>query len=273
MADCDFLCRLAAAMLIGIDDEQGPQLYKCDPAGHYFGYKVCILDDHDVVIRFSVVLRSRLVISLEPASWNTLLLLLLLLYQFLGSVAGCLLLIHVTSMAPGVLECNSLGTEVYDLMSYELDCQGPIIGFCLTLRGFIACDALRQLALAPRSKKQSISWKRRSRVTHNFLMKRLCKYVLGFLLSVPMLLMFIFRDSWQRFLTWVISLCVACFCGDEQTAISCLQSILLEDFKPTEIEVLFLFCCSICWFWKKDVFKYYRVRNLKGVSLFLEHHI
>lgn len=28
-------------MLIGIDDEQGPQLYKCDPAGHYFGYKVC----------------------------------------------------------------------------------------------------------------------------------------------------------------------------------------------------------------------------------------
>lgn len=30
-------------MLIGIDDEQGPQLYKCDPAGHYFGYKVCIL--------------------------------------------------------------------------------------------------------------------------------------------------------------------------------------------------------------------------------------
>ncbi|XP_024363225.1 proteasome subunit alpha type-6 [Physcomitrium patens] len=28
-----------SAMLIGIDDEQGPQLYKCDPAGHYFGYK------------------------------------------------------------------------------------------------------------------------------------------------------------------------------------------------------------------------------------------
>lgn len=42
--DWKFLfCRVAAAMLIGIDDEQGPQLYKCDPAGHYFGYKVCIL--------------------------------------------------------------------------------------------------------------------------------------------------------------------------------------------------------------------------------------
>ncbi len=31
----------AAAMLIGIDDELGPQLYKCDPAGHFVGYKVC----------------------------------------------------------------------------------------------------------------------------------------------------------------------------------------------------------------------------------------
>lgn len=39
-------------MLIGIDDEQGPQLYKCDPAGHYFGYKVCVLDDHIVLVDF-----------------------------------------------------------------------------------------------------------------------------------------------------------------------------------------------------------------------------
>lgn len=37
---CLFLA-YAAAMLIGIDDELGPQLYKCDPAGHYVGYKVC----------------------------------------------------------------------------------------------------------------------------------------------------------------------------------------------------------------------------------------
>jgi hypothetical protein len=28
-------------MLIGIDDELGPQLYKCDLAGHDVGYKVC----------------------------------------------------------------------------------------------------------------------------------------------------------------------------------------------------------------------------------------
>lgn len=28
-------------MVLGIDEETGPQLYKCDPAGHYFGHKVC----------------------------------------------------------------------------------------------------------------------------------------------------------------------------------------------------------------------------------------
>ncbi|KAF1884989.1 hypothetical protein Lal_00028878 [Lupinus albus] len=27
------------AMVLGIDEESGPQLYKCDPAGHYFGHK------------------------------------------------------------------------------------------------------------------------------------------------------------------------------------------------------------------------------------------
>ncbi|CAL9009687.1 unnamed protein product [Prunus brigantina] len=27
------------AMVLGIDEEFGPQLYKCDPAGHYFGHK------------------------------------------------------------------------------------------------------------------------------------------------------------------------------------------------------------------------------------------
>jgi len=28
-----------AAMILGIDEENGPQLFKCDPAGHFFGHK------------------------------------------------------------------------------------------------------------------------------------------------------------------------------------------------------------------------------------------
>lgn len=31
-------------MVLGIDDEFGPCLYKCDPAGHFFGHKVCIVN-------------------------------------------------------------------------------------------------------------------------------------------------------------------------------------------------------------------------------------
>ncbi|MBA0844984.1 hypothetical protein Goarm_022834 [Gossypium armourianum] len=27
------------AMVLGIDEEKGPQLYKCDPAGHFYGHK------------------------------------------------------------------------------------------------------------------------------------------------------------------------------------------------------------------------------------------
>ncbi|XP_040372774.1 proteasome subunit alpha type-6 [Rosa chinensis] len=27
------------AMVLGVDEETGPQLYKCEPAGHYFGHK------------------------------------------------------------------------------------------------------------------------------------------------------------------------------------------------------------------------------------------
>ncbi|GKE75629.1 proteasome subunit alpha type-6, partial [Tanacetum coccineum] len=27
------------AMVLGIDDENGPKLFKCDPAGHFFGHK------------------------------------------------------------------------------------------------------------------------------------------------------------------------------------------------------------------------------------------
>ena len=34
------LCFFEVAMVLGIDDEYGPRLYKCDPAGHFFGHKV-----------------------------------------------------------------------------------------------------------------------------------------------------------------------------------------------------------------------------------------
>ncbi|XP_039025838.1 proteasome subunit alpha type-6-like [Hibiscus syriacus] len=27
------------AMVLGIDEDKGPQLYKCDPAGHFYGHK------------------------------------------------------------------------------------------------------------------------------------------------------------------------------------------------------------------------------------------
>ena len=28
-------------ILIGVDEDKGPQLFKVDPAGHYYGYKAC----------------------------------------------------------------------------------------------------------------------------------------------------------------------------------------------------------------------------------------
>ncbi len=31
-------------ILLGIDEERGPQLFKIDPAGYFVGYKVCALD-------------------------------------------------------------------------------------------------------------------------------------------------------------------------------------------------------------------------------------
>ncbi|KVI05854.1 Proteasome, alpha-subunit, N-terminal domain-containing protein [Cynara cardunculus var. scolymus] len=31
------------AMVLGIDDENGPRLFKCDPAGHFFGHKVGVV--------------------------------------------------------------------------------------------------------------------------------------------------------------------------------------------------------------------------------------
>lgn len=37
-----FFLNYEAAMILGIDDENGPQLFKCDPAGHFFGHKVFV---------------------------------------------------------------------------------------------------------------------------------------------------------------------------------------------------------------------------------------
>ncbi|RWW21462.1 hypothetical protein GW17_00014386 [Ensete ventricosum] len=33
---------ITVAMILGIDEEKGPQLFKCDPAGHFFGHKMAI---------------------------------------------------------------------------------------------------------------------------------------------------------------------------------------------------------------------------------------
>ena len=30
-------------MILAIDEEKGPQLFKCDPAGHFFGHKVIFI--------------------------------------------------------------------------------------------------------------------------------------------------------------------------------------------------------------------------------------
>lgn len=35
---------LLVAMVLGIDEERGPLLFKCDPAGHFYGHKVFFLD-------------------------------------------------------------------------------------------------------------------------------------------------------------------------------------------------------------------------------------
>ncbi|KAL1193590.1 Proteasome subunit alpha type-6-B [Cardamine amara subsp. amara] len=32
------------AMVLGIDEERGPLLYKCDPGGHFYGHKAQLLD-------------------------------------------------------------------------------------------------------------------------------------------------------------------------------------------------------------------------------------
>ena len=39
---------LAGMILVGIDDEKGPQLYKTDPAGYYCGFKGCSNNQQDL---------------------------------------------------------------------------------------------------------------------------------------------------------------------------------------------------------------------------------
>ena len=41
--NCPFWCVLfiSGMILVGIDEEKGPQLYKTDPAGYYCGFKGC----------------------------------------------------------------------------------------------------------------------------------------------------------------------------------------------------------------------------------------
>ena len=39
-------------MILGIDEEKGPQLFKCDPAGHFFGHKVFATYEMYLVLLF-----------------------------------------------------------------------------------------------------------------------------------------------------------------------------------------------------------------------------
>lgn len=33
------VCRVSGMIVVGVDEESGPQVYKCDPAGYYCGFK------------------------------------------------------------------------------------------------------------------------------------------------------------------------------------------------------------------------------------------
>lgn len=37
---CSLMLAFEVAMVLSIDEECGPRLFKCDPAGHFFGHKV-----------------------------------------------------------------------------------------------------------------------------------------------------------------------------------------------------------------------------------------
>ena len=39
-SDIFFMFHCEVAMVLSVDEEKGPQLFKCDPAGHFYGHKV-----------------------------------------------------------------------------------------------------------------------------------------------------------------------------------------------------------------------------------------
>lgn len=45
-SDCCYVAVLALT-LIGIEDDNGPQLYKTDPAGYFVGFKACAVGQKD----------------------------------------------------------------------------------------------------------------------------------------------------------------------------------------------------------------------------------
>ena len=65
-----------AAMILGIDEENGPQLFKCDPAGHFFGHKVFqtyvllyFLFDQMLETLSSACLHLKMLTTREDALW------------------------------------------------------------------------------------------------------------------------------------------------------------------------------------------------------------
>ncbi|KAE8731980.1 Proteasome subunit alpha type-6 [Hibiscus syriacus] len=56
------------AMVLGIDEEKGPQLYKCDPAGHFYGHRVGEVKADNPVFR--VLSTEEIDEHLTPVGWS-----------------------------------------------------------------------------------------------------------------------------------------------------------------------------------------------------------